>query len=180
MKSAFRKIFWGYLLVFLEFHIIYIDVLPDPIGYFLIFLGVSSLIVDYPIGKKAKWWAILLALLSIPSVFISQGDMNELQIYTGWSVYQSIMGLLKIILVFYIFQLMLTISKKLAVEELYEWTKKFSSVYLVVMLGLQLFGWVGVNFPKDFLLTTIFILAIVGLVLEIMLLVLIHRYKKIN
>ncbi|WP_010098766.1 hypothetical protein [Ornithinibacillus scapharcae] len=179
MGSAFRKIFWGYLLVFLEVHFIFIDVLPDPVGYFLIYSGVSSLVSDYPIGNRAKNWALLLMILSIPSVFISQNDMNEVQYLTAWSIYESIMGLLKIILVFYVFQLMLAISNRLAVTELNDWTRKFSTFYLVIMLGIQLFGWIGMNIPTDFLLTIVIILVIGSLVLEIMLLFLIHKYKKL-
>ena len=76
----FKKLFWGFLFVFLEIHII-IDILPDPIGYFMIFSGLILLLKNIPDskpGKHAMRWAQALIILSIPSVFLSQNEINQL------------------------------------------------------------------------------------------------------
>ncbi|WP_272914196.1 hypothetical protein [Bacillus dakarensis] len=36
MDQAFNRIFWGYLFVWIEIHLFVVDLLPDPIGYWLI------------------------------------------------------------------------------------------------------------------------------------------------
>ncbi|WP_096272486.1 hypothetical protein [Paucisalibacillus globulus] len=180
MSSAFRKIFWGFLFVLIEINLEFIDILPDPIGYILIFTGISYLANRFPAGNKAKAWAFALIFLSIPDVFISNMEINTLHRFSGWSIYQTALGVLRLILIFYLFHLMLAISEKSTNQELYNWTKKFSKIYITIMLLSYLFTPIGINLNEELLLGLIGITTLVGIVIEIMFLVLIHRYKKLG
>ena len=42
MRNPFKYILTGYILIFLDIHLI-IDILPDPIGYFMILLGTRKI-----------------------------------------------------------------------------------------------------------------------------------------
>ena len=181
MGGAFRKMFWGFLFVVLEIQIEFIDLLPEPLGYALIFIGVSQLVEEFSFGKKAKAWALFLIFFSIPTVFVSNIGINDaLHSYDGWTIYHTVLALCKLILVFYIFQLMLVISEKITNRELYKWTKKFSKIYVVIMLVNYFLTPFGNNLNAELLLWLIVMSGFIGLVLEIMFLVLIHRYKKLS
>ncbi|WP_404332506.1 hypothetical protein [Mesobacillus maritimus] len=63
LYEGFRKIFWGFILVFLEIHLLIIDILPDPIGYYLIFSGINLLNKHYGVSSKGKGFALGLVIL---------------------------------------------------------------------------------------------------------------------
>ncbi|MCM3651395.1 hypothetical protein [Metabacillus litoralis] len=116
MNQAFNRIFWGYLFVLIEIHIIVIDILADPVGYYLIFSGITMLLKNFPIAHKARKLSFALIFISIPSVFIQQNaginQLEQLSFLSGWSLYMIVLDLVKLILVFYIFQLIMTIVHK--------------------------------------------------------------------
>ena len=91
MKSALNLVFWGYLLALLRLEI-GIDILPDPVGYFLIALGCFGLREHYPIAQKAGILAVGMIFMSIPTVFINLDEVSSL----GWGAYTIAITLLKI------------------------------------------------------------------------------------
>ncbi|HLG27747.1 MAG TPA: hypothetical protein VI423_08175 [Paenisporosarcina sp.] len=60
----------GFLLVLLDIHI-FIDVLPDPVGYILIGYGILKLAAGQPNAKKAEITAYIMMVVSIPTFFLS-------------------------------------------------------------------------------------------------------------
>ncbi|MUK89384.1 hypothetical protein GMD78_13530 [Ornithinibacillus sp. L9] len=180
MSNSFRKIFWGFFLVLVEINIL-IDILPDPVGYFLIISGLSSLIEEFTIGKKALNWAIVLCILSIPSVFVSQHSINQtINPLSFWHIYISVLALLKIILVFYMFQLMVRIAREWRAENLLDWTFKFSKIYLVFMFIFLMLQSFHMNVNTDFVMGISVVCLIGALIVEIMFLVLLRRFKKLD
>ncbi|GAE95286.1 hypothetical protein JCM21714_4506 [Gracilibacillus boraciitolerans JCM 21714] len=180
MRYAFSKLFWGFLIVLLELHLFVLDVLPDPVGYYLIYLGVNHLVREFPIGVKAKNLAIGLIVLSIPTVFIQQNSVfSQAFLLSEWSIYVTVLSLLKLILVFYIFQLMIEISNRYGNLILMNKTKNILRKYLIIMLLIHITQPVTMNLSMDEQITYSIISALIGLIMEIVLLGLFRRFMKI-
>ncbi|WP_085993556.1 hypothetical protein [Oceanobacillus senegalensis] len=181
MGEAFGKIFWGFLIVLIEIHLFAFDVLPDPVGYYFIYSGISMLLYDYPLGKKASNWAIVLCFLSIPSVFISQNEVNQMvEVISFSQIYTTIMGIVKVILSFYVLQLMLKIAEERGGDDLRNGTSKFFRIYIITMMSVQILTPFAMNTHGNLLIMSTFITVLLVLILEIMFLVLIRRFKKLD
>ena len=42
-EKAFKKLFWGYIFIFINLRISGVDILPDSIGYIIILQGIKML-----------------------------------------------------------------------------------------------------------------------------------------
>jgi hypothetical protein len=68
-RAAFISIFWGLLFVVLDIRIGSIDlVLPDFIGYILIYKGLTSLAPEHRGFRRARVLAVVMFFVSIPSL----------------------------------------------------------------------------------------------------------------
>lgn len=184
MSEAFGKIFWGYLLVLFEIHIFVIDILPEPVGYYLIFSGIRLLLQDFPVGKKATNIALALIFISIPTVFVQQNtgidQLGQLPFLSGWPLYMTVLGVIKLILVFYIFQLIMTIVQKHRDFYLVNRSTKTFYTYIIVMVLTLIVHSFSINFSMDqFMVITVISIA-VGFIMEIVFLVLLKRMRQIN
>ena len=108
MKSALNLVFWGYLLVLLRFELlIEIDILPDPVGYFLIALGCFGLLEHYPIAQKTGLLAVGMIFVSIPTTFVNLDGVSSL----GWGIYTAALLFSKLILTYFLFLILKSIVK---------------------------------------------------------------------
>jgi hypothetical protein len=65
---GFDKIFWGLLFMF-DFRIQGFDILPDIVGYFLIYSGLERLILKNEHFREARKYALPLAVISILDIY---------------------------------------------------------------------------------------------------------------
>ncbi|MDA8235589.1 MAG: hypothetical protein M0Z31_12465 [Clostridia bacterium] len=63
--SIYNNIFWGFMLVLLDFRIQFFDVVPDFIGYIMIFNGLGKLRGQHNFFGKARTPAFMLIFLSL-------------------------------------------------------------------------------------------------------------------
>ncbi|NBI29073.1 hypothetical protein [Chengkuizengella marina] len=183
MSQAFNKIFWGVLLTFIDIHIIIIDIFPDPLGYYFIYAGVKLLPVYVPSSQRVKNVAILLSIATLPTTFYQNDIFNTLSQVPNlliWSIYNTSLGLLNLILVYYTFQLMMDIVNKSGEEALIRRTSKTFTVYVSVSLILILFQTFMMNMTRDLLFTYVLVASISGIILEITLLILLRKYRSIK
>lgn len=179
MNRAYIKLFWGFLFALVEIHIM-IDILPDPVGYFLICSGIASLLAEFPVGGKAYYLAMALGFATIPTIFIPQNAYDgTLQLVQFWGMYAFFVGIVKLVLVFYVFQLMIEIAGKR------EWglvkrTNATFKYYISIMLVLQLYYTFTINLYGGFLSVITFFVVSAGMVMEIVFLVLLFRFRKIQ
>ncbi|MDY0409828.1 hypothetical protein ACFFIS_06330 [Virgibacillus soli] len=180
MKVAFTKITWGLIIILIDIHI-FVDILPNPIGYYLIYQGVVNLTNQIDGEKKASYLAAILTFISIPSVFIpqNQGDLF-LETFSLWSMYPLLLGLLKLVLVFYIFQLMLDISRLAEVSNIHQLTTRLCNSYVILSLLFYIIETFSINFVGNGFNTIKVIVTIVMLIWEIRLLILVNHYKKVK
>lgn len=183
MKESFNKIFWGFLLVLIEIHLIVVDVLPDPLGYFFIYVGVQALAKHNTVGRKAEYISLILIIVSIPTIFIQNSSINGLghvNPFNMWSIYMIVMGLCKLVLVFYVFKLMLAFAKEHDNLYLVKRTISTFKIYLVVMLLNQFLQSFVMNLTSEAVTVLTIIMLISSLVLEITFLVLLRKFRDIE
>jgi hypothetical protein len=181
LREGFQKIFWGWILVFIEIHIIAIDILPDPIGYFLIYSGLLLLINEYEAGANAKNMAAVLMLVSIPTIFIQNGSIDQIgsgMFLSGLFIYMNIVEILNLILAYFIFHLLISVAYQKDNQELLNRTKSTFKLYMISMLLLTFLEPFAMNLTRDLITGFIVFSSIYGLVLQIVFLVLIHKFSK--
>ena len=109
------------------------DLLPDFIGYILIYNGIKQLatLSSQPYDKL-KVLTIALAIVSVPNFFLNDQIIQQ----SEWlSYYPVLLSLLKVILVYYLFDLLRVIAKLLPFEETFHATNRIFYWYMAVNLG---------------------------------------------
>lgn len=76
-KEAFNKFFWGFFFVMFSFRIQKFDIVPDIIGYILIYQGLSILENEEDEFKQSKKFAFPMIFLSIFSIYDFQAPVNS-------------------------------------------------------------------------------------------------------
>lgn len=183
MKESFGKLFWGFFLVLIEIHLIVVDVLPDPLGYLFIYMGVHSLGKNMTDSTKAEYLSLALLFLSIPTLFIQNQQLNEFPYgmsLNGWSIYLIVIGFLKLILVFYVLKLMVTIAQERDEETLINRTTSVFRIYMIVLLINSLSNSFFMNMTNNFLVPFMIFMMISSLIMEITFLLLLRRFRKIE
>lgn len=82
--TGFNKIFWGIILVLLDIRIQGFDILPDFIGYWIIYKGLKELVYLNSYFEKALKYVLPLALISVfdfyqIQILIEQNSFNPLE-----------------------------------------------------------------------------------------------------
>ncbi|SEN63964.1 hypothetical protein SAMN05192533_11671 [Mesobacillus persicus] len=183
LYDGFRRIFWGFIFIFLEIHIIAIDILPDPVGYYLILSGLNLMKSRYHLNVKANYVATLLVLVSIPTVFLQNNAIDQLgsaSLITGWSIYMSVIGVLNLVLAYFIFRVMISIATNRGDDHLLRRTTNTFKAYMIIMLLITFFESFAMNMTRDLLMGYVTISAIFGLTMNIILLVLLSRFSKLD
>lgn len=183
MKNNFSKIFWGFILVLVEFHFVAIDVLPDPLGYFFIYVGVHALSKNHAIGKKASFLALLLVFISLPTIFIQNSQVSEVghsAPFDMLAIYMLAIGLIKLVLVLFVFKLMISICDERGNEALAKRTSSTFRIYMIVMLISSFLQTFFINISGDFLMGLMILLIISSMIMEITFLVLLRKFRKLD
>lgn len=68
-SSAYNRIFWGYLLVLLDLRIQTLDIIPDFIGFMMIFVALGTLAAQHEDYGQARPFALILIFFSLVELF---------------------------------------------------------------------------------------------------------------
>ena len=177
---GFRQVFWGLILILIEIHIIAFDLLADPIGYYLIFTGVSVLNDHFGLASRARFISLALLLVSIPMVFIENGAIQQMGAFSGWNIYQNALEILNLVLVFFLFQLMLEVARVKGVSELPKRTMTTFKFYMGTMFLVLFSSTFAVNMTTDFLVPYELISVLLSLSMYIVFLLLVSEYSKLT
>ncbi len=147
MNDAFTKIFWGFIIVFIDIRFILpFDILADSIGYFFIYLGINLVRHEFPIDKKASYSAIVLAILSIPTFFY-QTETGAGQFTDHFNWYLTVLTLGHFILIFYVFQLIVEIAKTSGDDSFVRRSSNTFITYFIVTFVVYIWTSFSMNFP---------------------------------
>jgi len=134
MRVAFKYIIIGFLLILFDIHV-FIDILPDPVGYLMIFIGTRKLEFKGSSTHPTSVVASILIFASLPTIFLdAQFFSQQVSIGEWWGIYRNVLSLLDIILVYFLFQLIKDVVKTLNSFELIRKTEKMYKWYMIVML----------------------------------------------
>jgi len=175
MAREINKIFWGFLIVLFNFYLFVINISPNTIGYFIAAAGLSGLNSQSSYFSKAKGWAILLGILSIPN-FIKMDDWLKAT-PSIWSLsYSTLMGLLHMIVVLYI--LMGIMESASHNQRLQAGARKLFKIYMLGTLVSHFFLPFILNVSDNTAIVITIGSTIISIVLEIMFLVFLRRYRS--
>lgn len=184
MHIHFKRIFWGFIFILLEFHLFVIDILPDPLGYYLIYSGIAALPPENRIGSKLKKLLFGLMIISIPTVFIQQNvNVNEFGSFVSMAlldIYSFILEISKLVLVFYVFRLIMEVVTPIGDKFLVQRCSKTFKIYMPIMLLITMSHTFAMNLSTDAKLGYLFFTIPLGFIMEIMFLVLLWKLHKLK
>jgi hypothetical protein len=175
MRQGFKQLIIGFLLVFLKIQII-VDVLPDFIGYIFIYNGIKQIAnLSTQSYDKLKILCITLAIISVPNFFLNDQMIQQ----SEWlKYYPSLLALVKIVLVYYLFILLRGVAKLLPIEEALYRTNRMFSWYMVVMLSTLLTQPFLMNIPMNISIQLMIIVIVTSFIIEISFLVYLRKIQK--
>ncbi len=181
MPKAYSQLTWGFILILLDIHLFVIDILPDPVGYFLIYQGLELL--EHIYGKKnhSKLIALMLIIVSIPTVVMDQTKMNAFGIgsqLSGWRIYTDVLGLMQVVLIFYVFLILIKVVKEMSDHQLLQQTNNTFKWYMGIMLSITFLQPFLMNMFGAVTTTIVVISAVSYLLVNVFFLVLLHKFKK--
>ncbi|MEH7225252.1 hypothetical protein V7112_15695 [Bacillus sp. JJ1566] len=180
----FKRIFWGYLFILIEIHLFVVDILLDPVGYYLIFSGIAAVPSENRTGNKLKKLLIVLLIISIPTVFIQQnGNVNDLGSFANtsiWAHYSFFLEILKLVLVFFVFRLIMEFVTAVGDKFLARKSLRTFKIYMTVMLVITFTHTFAMNLSSEIILGFLFLTIPLGFIMEIMFLVLLWKLDKIK
>lgn len=173
MKGSLSQIFYGSVFIFIAIRV-GVDLLADPIGYFLIAAGCFKLGEAFEDGKIAAYIASGMILFSMPSVVI---DFNLVD--SGpWYYYSNFLFTAELVMVFYLFRMLKEIAITTGEKALEGRTRILFNIYIpanLVMLGL---GAVMAVIGSDNLEVLAILLVIALLILNIAFLILLNAFRN--
>ncbi|KGR77242.1 hypothetical protein [Ureibacillus manganicus] len=176
--KAFQKLFWGFLLIWIDVYVI-VDVFADPIGYYLIYSGIKLLVREFPIAKKSEFLAMILVIISAPSLFIKQPPQPPTGfIYSAIDWYYTIISFANFLLIYFIFQLIIAIASKCGKQTMVNWSKTIGITYFVIMFIIHLSSSFAINLRIDDYISFAFLVA--ALIIHCVFLMLVDEARKLK
>lgn len=175
MNKALRYLFWGYLFIFFRIQIgIGIDWFADPLGYVFISSGCLLLLKQYPQAKKARILAMIGAVVSIPAVFVDLSAPN----LGMWEPYSIALLFLKLIVAYFLFDVLKSIVADYANQGLIQRTKNVYKFYITIHLASLFLMSFSMNLPEYPWATFVGALAIGAFIIDIAFLLLLGAIRR--
>ena len=149
-RLGFMNMIIGFLLILLDIHI-FIDVLPDPVGYILIGIGVVKLGTGGLQAKRAEMTAYIMMVLSLPTLFLSSEVLQQMQsVSMGWVLYGFVMSIGDLILVYFVFRMLLhEVEYPINQEENHNRVRKMMIIYMSIALSITFLQPFLLNMEQD-------------------------------
>ncbi|MYL48332.1 hypothetical protein GLV98_02505 [Halobacillus litoralis] len=179
--NSFHRIFGGLLLVLLDIHLGQIEILADFIGYLLVLSALNSMDGNWKGMKGARATALTLSVLTIPQAFLGQPAGTNEGVNIGFdplTIYHQALGLIKLVLIFYLFYVFMDWAKKKGEEELERRTHKLFRGYVTAHLFYYALLPFSMNLPESTVIPLFIVGLAVVMILEIMFLILIRAFHK--
>ena len=175
MKKGFKQLITGFLFIFLNIQIV-VDLLPDFIGYIFIYNGIKQIAnLSNQSYETLKKLCITLAILSVPNFFLNGQMMQQIE----WlKYYPSLLTLVNIVLVYYLFVLLRAVVTLLPTDEALYRTNRMFSWYMVVTLSTLFIQSFLMNIPLNMSFLLMIIVIIASFIIQVSLLVYLHNIQK--
>lgn len=136
-RCGLKYMIIGFLFILFDVHI-FIDVLPDPVGYALIGSGIVKLGTGGIRTKKAGITSYIMMILSIPTLFLPAEVFQEMQTTSmGWLFYGFVISVGDLILMYFVFRLLLhEVEYPVDQEENHIRVRKMMILYMSIALSV--------------------------------------------
>lgn len=169
MVKYISYIFWGLLVVILDFKINQLDILPDFVGYILVSIGAGGLAVKserFSTAQKSCWALIILALL-------------ELFVRGDWA---TILGMIHLavhcIMIWFLLGGFMVLARLYERPDLAEKASHRRTIYIALMCVATVISLLAPgNLDADGIAIVVIAVVLTGLVLVVMILHLIHQVR---
>ena len=106
-----KLIFWGFLLVFLDFSLTFngvgFDLLPDSVGYLLIFLGAGRMREESNAFSRMRTIALVLAIVNFAALIIN--PFGPVELTYSWPAALAVTAFSLLMLFLYLYLLWLLV-----------------------------------------------------------------------
>lgn len=175
MRQGFQQLIIGFLFVFLKIQVV-VDILPDFIGYIFIYNGIKQIAtLSNQSYDKLKILCIVLTIISVPNFFLNDQMIQQMELF---KYYPSLLSLVKIVLVYYLFGLLQVVAKMLPTEEAFDRTNRMFSWYMIVTLSTSLTQSFLMNISMDISIPLMIIVMVASFIIEIAFLVYLRNIQK--
>ncbi len=174
MKKAINLLFWGYLVVLVRIDF-GLDVLPVPLGYFIIATGCKQLEKKYPVAQKAWGFTTAMIFISFPTIFL---DVHQ-QTHILWKTYSLFIMIGQLIVVYFILSLLKDIVLDYGNSIFSQRLKLMTKIYIISHLLYFTASTFTLNIALDDWLFFMTIFMFVILIMDIIFLVLLREVRKI-
>ena len=169
MVKHISYIFWGLLVVILDFKINQIDILPDFVGYIFVSIGAGGLVgasKQFSPAQKSCWALLILALL-------------ELFVRGDWA---TILGMIHLavhcIMIWFLLGGFMDLANLYGRPDLAEKASHRRTVYIALMCVATVISLLAPgNLDADGIVIVVIAVVVTGLVLVVMILHLIHQVR---
>ncbi|GAK39176.1 hypothetical protein PUW24_22365 [Paenibacillus urinalis] len=179
--APLRRMAWGFLFVLIDLNLGPIDILPDFVGFILIYFGLSRLGERFKDFSRAKGFSLILLFMSIAGIFVPPVDYNSfasIPLYVH--IFAELLSLLTLFLLVFIFRGLTVIGE----------SGVFHNVKIQEVISLRKNGLLGLHvllmimYPlafnmNDTILSTIFIFTIIQLLFYLLFIALLFRMAKV-
>ena len=164
-EKGYNRLFWGILITIFHINIGYISIIPDFVGYMLIYSGLNVLSTQHEIYKNGKIPSILLVLLTLKDIIY---DLNSnILVNKNYTfsliaiIISSIVIIIKLYVMYVICSGIYELSKARELDELIRRTSSGWKEYLFISAVYLVYAAFSINLPatpRTILLVTIVIL----------------------
>lgn len=169
----FNKLFWGFLFFF-DFRIQGFDILPDIVGYCIIYSALNGLALLNGHFKRAKKYVLPLIILSFSNIYQVQQQVTQFKVNTigiVLIVVSAITSIMHLLMAFHICMGISEMAQDINNNELQETAKRRWKHYLIVQALTMAFIFttyfihtlVTIIFMPLFVVSIIVLLLIIGL-----------------
>ncbi len=184
MSSGYNRLLWGFLLVILDLRIMGFDLLIDAVGYFIVVSGLKILSAQSESFRKAQVFAVILGILSIPSMIdfaatfpLEQGILPT-NLFIGSLFYSSILGFLHIVLAFYIFRGMMEMVTQANLHGMPERVQGRARFYIYSSIIILAIMPTLLNLNDEAGIYVLFTIAFVSFIVELFFILLIREFRN--
>lgn len=183
MDVHFNRIFWGMILVFFNFNIGPIDVLPNIIGVIMIAMALNGLYQtkneeSFKKGEPYGWIMVGFEVVNLVFKFTGYNSMEASNSSILILLYGQIAALIRIILLYYIFKGIFNLGEKYNNLEISTKAKNRWLWSFVSTVGMSIVMAFYLNFQEGILTVLILIFGGISFIVNILLLTLMRTSAK--
>lgn len=152
-RPVYNSMFWGFIFALLDFRVSAIDIIPDFIGFIMIFSALGKLTAQHEYFGKARPFAFALILLALPDLIQLQAN-NLLENpmssqLLGFVLNGQIFMIAELFMVFWICKAIYTLAQQTGLSDLAARARSRWHFFLGITAGVIFITPFTYNLPEE-------------------------------